>query len=29
MQAFADRIGIDMDELDLLLWSRKTGKILK
>ncbi|HTN43871.1 MAG TPA: N-glycosylase/DNA lyase [Nitrospiria bacterium] len=29
MRAFADRIGIDMDELDLLLWSRKTGKILK
>jgi N-glycosylase/DNA lyase len=29
MQAFSDRIGIDMDELDLLLWSRKTGKILK
>lgn len=29
MQAFAVRIGIDMDELDLLLWSRKTGKILK
>jgi N-glycosylase/DNA lyase len=29
MQAFSERIGIDMDELDLLLWSRKTGKILK
>jgi len=29
MQAFANKIGIDMDELDLLLWSRKTGKILK
>jgi N-glycosylase/DNA lyase len=29
MRAFSDRIGIDMDELDLLLWSRKTGKILK
>jgi len=29
MRAFAARIGIDMDELDLLLWSRKTGKILK
>ncbi|MBI3609087.1 MAG: N-glycosylase/DNA lyase [Nitrospirae bacterium] len=29
MRAFADRIGIDMDELDLLLWSRKTGKIMK
>ncbi|HUK55067.1 MAG TPA: N-glycosylase/DNA lyase [Nitrospiria bacterium] len=29
MRAFADQTGIDMDELDLLLWSRKTGKILK
>ena len=29
MRSFADRIGIGMDELDLLLWSRKTGKILK
>lgn len=29
MRAFAQRIGIDMDELDLLLWSRETGKILK
>lgn len=29
MRAFANRIGIDMDELDLLFWSRKTGKILK
>jgi N-glycosylase/DNA lyase len=29
MRDFSDRIGIDMDELDLLLWSRKTGKILK
>ncbi len=29
MRAFSDRIGIDMDELDLLLWSQKTGKILK
>jgi N-glycosylase/DNA lyase len=29
MRAFADQIGIEMDELDLLLWSRKTGKILK
>jgi N-glycosylase/DNA lyase len=26
---FADEIGIDMDHLDLLLWSRKTGEILK
>jgi len=29
MRAFSEHIGIDMDELDLLLWSRKTGKILK
>ncbi len=26
---FAAEIGIDMDHLDLLLWSRKTGEILK
>ena len=26
---FANEIGIDMDHLDLLLWSRKTGEILK
>lgn len=26
---FAEEIGIDMDHLDLLLWSRKTGEILK
>ena len=26
---FAKQIGIDMDELDLLLWSRKNGRILK
>ncbi len=26
---FADETGIDMDHLDLLLWSRKTGEILK
>ena len=26
---FAHKIGIDMDELDLLLWSRKNGEILK
>jgi N-glycosylase/DNA lyase len=29
MKRFSEEIGIDMDELDLLLWSRKTGKILK
>jgi N-glycosylase/DNA lyase len=29
MKRFAGEIGLDMDELDLLLWSRKTGKILK
>ena len=29
MRSFADQTGIGMDELDLLLWSRKTGKILK
>lgn len=29
MKAFSQKIGIDMDDLDLLLWSRKTGKILK
>ena len=29
MTRFADEIGIDMDHLDLLLWSRKTGEILK
>lgn len=26
---FADRVGISMDELDLLFWSRETGEILK
>jgi N-glycosylase/DNA lyase len=26
---FAEELGIDMDHLDLLLWSRKTGEILK
>ena len=26
---FADRLGIPMDELDLLFWSRETGEILK
>ncbi len=29
MRTFAEWMKIDMDELDLLLWSRKTGKILK
>lgn len=29
LRAFADEIAIDMDHLDLLLWSRKTGEILK
>jgi len=29
MKKFSTRIGINMDELDLLLWSLKTGKILK
>lgn len=29
VQAFAETVGIGPDELDLLLWSRKTGKILK
>ncbi len=29
MQAFSVEAGIGMDELDLLLWSRKTGEILK
>lgn len=29
MIAFAEQIGIDFDELDLLLWSNKTGEILK
>jgi N-glycosylase/DNA lyase len=29
MRNFADRIRIDFDELDLLLWSNKTGEILK
>jgi N-glycosylase/DNA lyase len=27
--AFADQIGISMDELDLAFWSRETGEILK
>lgn len=29
MKLFSNEIGIPMDELDLLLWSRKAGKILK
>ena len=29
VMSFADHIGIDPDELDLLLWSEKTGEILK
>jgi len=29
LRHFADEIGIPMDELDLLLWSEKTGEILK
>ena len=29
MREFADDVGIDFDELDLLLWSIKTGEILK
>jgi N-glycosylase/DNA lyase len=29
LEQFAQEIGIDMDHLDLLLWSRKTGEILK
>jgi N-glycosylase/DNA lyase len=29
MEQFAQEIKIDMDHLDLLLWSRKTGEILK
>jgi N-glycosylase/DNA lyase len=29
MRSFASEIAIDFDELDLLLWSMKTGEILK
>ena len=29
LERFAKDVGIDMDHLDLLLWSRKTGEILK
>ncbi|GAB4431247.1 MAG: N-glycosylase/DNA lyase [bacterium] len=29
LKNFSEQIGIDFDELDLLIWSEKTGKILK
>ena len=29
MKVFSNEIGIPMDELDLLLWSRRNGRILK
>ena len=29
MQEFADNVGINFDELDLVLWSMKTGEVLK
>jgi thermostable 8-oxoguanine DNA glycosylase len=29
MRQFSSVVGIDFDELDLALWSMKTGKILK
>jgi thermostable 8-oxoguanine DNA glycosylase len=29
LKLFADSVGIDFDELDLLLWYTKTGEILK
>jgi thermostable 8-oxoguanine DNA glycosylase len=29
MRQFAGDVGIDFDELDLVLWSIKTGEILK
>ena len=29
MKAFSEAVGIDFDELDLALWSMKTGKVLK
>jgi N-glycosylase/DNA lyase len=29
MKKFARKIGIDLDELDLLFWSMRTGKVLK
>lgn len=29
MKRFSEKIGINMDELDFVLWSRKTGEVLK
>ena len=29
MKSWSNKIGINMDELDLVLWSRKTGEVLK
>lgn len=29
LKEFADRVKIDLDEMDLVLWSMKTGEILK
>ena len=29
MKNFADEVGINFDELDLVLWSMRTGKVLK
>lgn len=29
LRSFAEKIGIDFDELDLVLWSMKTGEVLK
>ncbi len=29
MKKFSEKIGINMDELDFVLWSRKTGEVLK
>ena len=29
MRQFAERVGINFDELDLVLWSMKTGEVLK
>jgi N-glycosylase/DNA lyase len=29
LRRFADNLGVDFDELDLVLWSMKTGEILK
>jgi thermostable 8-oxoguanine DNA glycosylase len=28
-KAFADYVGIDSDELDLLFWSKFTGRVFK